>query len=159
MASTTEAPRASGKNTLVIILVAVLVLVLAGGGAAFWMLSKKQGSSAAAPAEVKVAPPVFFTLEPFTVNLLSDDGQRYAHVGLTLRLADPEGEARLTEHMPELRSRILLLISNKHPEDLISLDGKQKLAAEIEAAVDQPFTNGGPANHVAEVLFTEFVVQ
>lgn len=157
MASTTEAPRASGKNTLVIILAAVLVLVLAGGGAAFWMLTKQK--TAAGPAEVKVVPPTFFTLEPFTVNLIADDGQRYAHVGLTLRLADPEGEARLTEHMPELRSRILLLISNKHPEDLISLDGKQKLAAEIEAAVDQPFSNGGPANHVAEVLFTEFVVQ
>lgn len=157
MASTTEAPRASGKNTLVIILVAVLVLVLAGGGAAFWMLSKKQAT--AGPAEVKVVPPVFFTLEPFTVNLISDDGQRYVHVGLTLRLADPDGEARLTEHMPELRSRILLLLSNKHPEDLISLDGKQKLAAEIEASVDQPFSSGGPANHVAEVLFTEFVVQ
>ncbi|HTJ95027.1 MAG TPA: flagellar basal body-associated protein FliL [Pararobbsia sp.] len=158
MASTTEAPRASGKNTLVIILVAVLVLVLAGGGAAFWMLSKK-ASGATTPAAVKIPPPVFFTLEPFTVNLISDDGQRYVHVGLTLRLADPEDEPRLTEHMPELRSRILLLLSNKHPEDLISLDGKQKLAAEIVATVDQPFSNGGPANHVAEVLFTEFVVQ
>ena len=159
MASTTEAvPKASGKNTLVIILAAVLVLVLAGGGAAFWMLSKKSavaGPAAAAP----VPPPVFFTLEPFTVNLISDDGQRYAHVGLTLRLADAEGEKNLTEHMPELRSRILLLLSNKHPDDLISLDGKQKLAAEIVATVDQPFTNGGPANHIAEVLFTEFVVQ
>jgi flagellar protein FliL len=154
---TTEQPRASGKNTLIIILAAVLLLVCAGGGAAFWMLSKqKPGGPPPPPA---IPAPVFFTLEPFTVNLLSDDGQRYVHVGLTLRLSNPDGEARLTEHMPELRSRILLLLSNKHPEELITLDGKQKLSAEIKASCDQPFSAGGPPNHIAEVLFTEFVVQ
>jgi flagellar FliL protein len=158
MATTTtpEPARASGKNTLIIILAAVLVLVAGGGGVAFWLLSKQKQGAPSAPV---IPSPVFFTLEPFTVNLLSDDGQRYVHVGLTLRLSDAGSESRLTEHMPELRSRILLMLSNKHPEDLITLDGKQKLAAEIKSSCDQPFSPGGPTNHIAEVLFTEFVVQ
>ncbi|MEJ0003595.1 MAG: flagellar basal body-associated protein FliL [Pararobbsia sp.] len=154
--SPTDMPRKNGKKTLIIILAAVLVLAAAGGGAAFWMLSRRDTPAHHTPV---VVTPVFFTLEPFTVNLLSDDAQRYVHVGLTLRLANAESEAALNDHMPEVRSRILLLLSNKHPEDLSSLEGKQKLAQEIKTACNQPFSNGAPPNRIADVLFTDFVVQ
>jgi flagellar FliL protein len=165
MASTTAAPRETvatperpGKLTR-IVLIALIALVAAGAAAAgmYFFLSKNGPARASAPPPPP--PPVFFALEPMTVNLLSDDGQHYLRIGLTLKIADEKIEARLTEHMPEIRSRILLDLSNKHPEDLSTLDGKRALANELKGLAEQPTDASAPPVRVQEVLFTEFVVQ
>jgi flagellar FliL protein len=103
---------------------------------------------------------VFFALEPMTVNLQSDDGeQHYLRIGLTLKLNDQKTQDHLTAHMPEIRSRVLLALSNKHPEDLAPLEGKQALAKELAALIEKPTEPGSEPVHVDDVLFTEFVVQ
>jgi flagellar FliL protein len=96
-----------------------------------------------------------------TVNLISDDddSQHYLRIGLTLKIADDKMQARITEHMPELRSRILLDLSNKHPEDLSTVDGKRALADELKKVLDQPTDAGDPPLQIEDVLFTDFVVQ
>jgi flagellar protein FliL len=68
-------------------------------------------------------------------------------------------QAYLTEHMPELRSRILLALSSKQPEDLESLDGKRALADELKLLIEQPTEPGTRSTSIEEVLFTEFVIQ
>ncbi len=165
MASTTAAtqqtvapPAKTGKvkRIVLIVLIALVAAGAAAGGMYFFLSKSAPGKPAPPPPP---APPVFFALEPMTVNLLSDDGQHYLRVGLTLKLADDKMQARLTEHMPELRSRILLDLSNKHPEDLSTLDGKRALAKELKTLVEQPTDAGTPPVQVEEVLFTEFVVQ
>ncbi|MEX3956049.1 flagellar basal body-associated protein FliL [Trinickia sp. EG282A] len=165
MATTTAAtqqnvapPATTGKvkRIVLIILIALVAAGAAAGGMYFFLAKSAPGKPAPPPPP---APPVFFALEPMTVNLLSDDGQHYLRVGLTLKLADEKMQARLTEHMPELRSRILLDLSNKHPEDLSTLDGKRALAKELQSLVQQPTDAGAPPVQVEEVLFTEFVVQ
>ena len=99
-------------------------------------------------------------LEPMTVNLQSDDGeQHYLRIGLTLKLNDQQTQEHLTAHMPEIRSRVLLALSNKHPEELAPLDGKRALAKELAALIEQPTEAGSAPVHVDDVLFTEFVVQ
>jgi flagellar protein FliL len=155
---TVASPPKSGKVKRIVLLV-LIALVAAGAAAAgmYFFLSKNGPGKSAAPPPP--APPVFFALEPMTVNLLSDDGQHYLRVGLTLKLADDKMQERITEHMPEIRSRILLDLSNKHPEDLSTLDGKHALAQELKTIVEQPTDAGAPRVHVEEVLFTEFVVQ
>ncbi|MGN4077510.1 flagellar basal body-associated FliL family protein, partial [Burkholderia gladioli] len=65
----------------------------------------------------------------------------------------------LTQHMPEIRSRILLALSNKHPEDLATLDGKRQLADELRTLIEQPTQPGNRSARVDAVLFTDFVVQ
>ena len=103
---------------------------------------------------------LFFALEPMTVNLLSDDGDtHYLRIGLTLRLDSQATQDYLTEHMPEIRSRVLLALSNKHPSDLAPLEGKRALATELAALIAQPSEPHGKPLHIEEVLFTEFVVQ
>jgi flagellar protein FliL len=61
--------------------------------------------------------------------------------------------------MPEVRSRLLLALSNKHPDELAPLEGKHALAAELKTLVEQPTDKGAAPMHVQDVLFTEFVVQ
>jgi flagellar FliL protein len=148
----------------VIVLIALIAAALAGGGTWFYM-SRHETAPAAQTAQQaqKPAPspiPVFFALEPMTVNLQSDDGEtHYLRIGLTLKLNDQQTQEHLTTHMPEIRSRVLLALSNKHPDELAPLDGKRALAKELAALIEQPTETGGAPVHVDDVLFTEFVVQ
>ena len=113
----------------------------------------------AAPA----APPavsVYYALEPMTVNLQSDDGEsHYLRIGLTLKLDSQATQDALVARMPEIRSRLLLALSNKHPSDLAPLDGKRALATELAVLISQPAGANEKPMHVDDVLFTEFVVQ
>jgi flagellar FliL protein len=165
MATTTAnqqaiAPSAPGpmKRILLIVLIVLVAAGAAGAGTWFFMSMRAPAASAATPAPIPA--PVFFPLEPLTVNLQSDDGQQhFLRIGLTLKLADQATHDQLNEHMPEIRSRVLLALSNKHPEELQTLDGKHALAKELQALIEQPTETGGKPAHVSGVLFTEFVVQ
>ncbi|MGF6769795.1 flagellar FliL protein [Paraburkholderia sp. GAS199] len=166
MASTTAnqqvAPASPGplKRIILIALIAIIAAGAAGAGVWFFM-SKRAPAAASAEAAPAPAPaPLFFPLESMTVNLQSDDGQQhFLRIGLTLKLTDPKTQQELTDHMPEVRSRILLALSNHHPEELAPLDGKRALATELKTLIEQPTDKGAAPIHVQDVLFTEFVVQ
>jgi flagellar protein FliL len=150
-------PAKSGKlKKILIIAIGAIVLLGAGAGGAYFFLGKPHGPAKPAPEP----PPVFFPLESLTVNLQSDDGvMHYLRAGLTLKLRDEKVQALLTEHMPEVRSRVLLLLSGKRPDDLATVDGKRQLANELRAAVQTAASTAEKPVRVEEVLFTEFVVQ
>ncbi|REG60320.1 flagellar FliL protein [Paraburkholderia sp. BL6669N2] len=166
MATTTApqqaAPASPGpmKRIILIVLIAIIAAGAAGAGVWFFM-SKRAPTSASAEAAPPPAPaPLFFPLESMTVNLQSDDGQQhFLRIGLTLKLADAKTQQELTDHMPEVRSRILLALSNKHPDELAPLEGKRALATELRTLIEQPTDKGAAPIHVQDVLFTEFVVQ
>lgn len=168
MASTTAnqqaAPASPGPLKRIILIVLIVILAAGAAGAGVWFFMSKR-SPAPASAETASAPaplpvPLFFPLESMTVNLQSDDGQQhFLRIGLTLKLSDPKTQQELTDHMPEVRSRILLALSNKHPEELAPLDGKRALATELRTLIEQPTDKGAAPIHVQDVLFTEFVVQ
>jgi len=133
-----------GKKKLIIIIAAVLLLVLIGGGAALMMMkSKKQhaededGAEAPAAAETSHAkakpgtPPTFVPLEPFTVNLADKEVDRFAQVGVTLEVADPHMADQLKAYMPAIRSNVLMVLSHKTSTELLTREGKDKLAKEI----------------------------
>ncbi|PRX99223.1 flagellar basal body-associated protein FliL [Paraburkholderia sp. BL25I1N1] len=166
MATTTApqqaAPASPGpmKRIILIVLIAIIAAGAAGAGVWFFM-SKRAPTVASAEAAPPPAPaPLFFPLESMTVNLQSDDGQQhFLRIGLTLKLADAKTQQELTDHMPEVRSRILLALSNKHPDELAPLEGKRALATELRTLIEQPTDKGAAPIHVQDVLFTEFVVQ
>ncbi|CAE6686112.1 hypothetical protein R69927_00073 [Paraburkholderia domus] len=168
MATTTAnqqaAPASPGplKRILLIVLIAVIAAGAAGAGVWFFMSQRSPAPAAAAMASAPapLAVPLFFPLESMTVNLQSDDGQQhFLRIGLTLKLNDPKTQQELTDHMPEVRSRILLALSNKHPEELAPLEGKRALATELQTLIEEPTDKGAAPIHVQDVLFTEFVVQ
>ena len=173
MASTTANPQGTVqpatpgpmKRIILIVLIALLAAGAAAAGTWFFMSRHEAGPAPAQAAAASAAPslsavPVFFPLEPMTVNLQSDDGQQhYLRIGLTLKLNDPKVQQQLTDHMPEIRSRVLLALSNKHPDDLAPLDGKRALATELKTLIEQPTDKGAAPANVEAVLFTEFVVQ
>jgi len=148
------------KRLIVIALIAILAALAAAGGTWFFLSRHKAAPQPGASAAPPSAPALFFALEPMTVNLLSDDGDtHYLRIGLTLKLDDQATQDYLTRNMPEIRSRILLALSNKHPSDLAPLDGKRALATELAALIAQPIAPRGKPLRIDEVLFTEFVIQ
>jgi flagellar FliL protein len=166
MATTTApqqaAPASPGpmKRIILIVLIALIAAGAAGAGVWFFMLKRAPVAATAEAAPALAAAPLFFPLESMTVNLQSDDGQpHFLRIGLTLKLGDAASQQVLTDHMPEVRSRILLALSNKHPEELAPLEGKRALAEELKTLISAPTDKGVAPIRVQDVLFTEFVVQ
>jgi flagellar FliL protein len=135
-----------------------LLLVAAIASATAYYLGGSRSPAAAAPA-VKVEAPIFVALEPFTVNLRQDERERFLHIGVMLKVSDIRSQARITEYLPEARSRILLMLANRQPDSLVTAEDKKQLAAEILKTLNQPFSADQPAQHITDVLFTAFVVQ
>ncbi|BBB60504.1 flagellar basal body-associated protein FliL [Undibacterium sp. TC4M20W] len=159
-AEASDAPAGKSKKKLLIIIAAVVVLlVAAGGGAAFFLTKKapanKEKEHKAEPAKA----PVFLALEPFTVNLQSNDGDKYLQISMTLQVQDEEQVNLIKANMPQVRSRLLLLLSSKDASEILSSEGKEKLVNDIIEKVAQPFTAKGEPQKVSGVFFTSFVVQ
>jgi flagellar protein FliL len=167
MATTTAnqqaAPQSAKPGPMKRLLVIAVIAILAAGaaaGATWFVMQRHASSEPAAPTAPVPAVPVYFALEPMTVNLQSDDGEtHYLRIGLTLKLDTLKTQDELRDRMPEIRSRVLLALSNKHPEDLATLDGKHALATELATLIAQPTEPHGTPARVEDVLFTEFVVQ
>jgi flagellar FliL protein len=164
------APAGGGSKKLVIILIAVLVLVLAGGGAAAFFLLKggdaaesEHAEETAKPKKKKKkgdeGPPVYVTVEPFTVNLNPEEGEQYLQLAFTLQVPDAEQSDVIKNNMPKVRSRILLLLSSKKASEINTPEGKVQLAKEIQAQVNEPFQEHDYEQEVSEVLFTSFIIQ
>lgn len=183
------APPKKKSKLILFIGIGVLLLALAGGGA-FYMMSKKKAAEAEADGEdghgpAKTAhakgksgtPPTFVPMEPFTVNLMPENGEQYLQVVATLKLEDAHVADDLKVYMPELRHRVLMLLSGKKASELQGVDGREALAGEIMTAANdvlgfgsKPQVKGakepdgrakkdtaeGP---VVSVLFTSFIIQ
>jgi flagellar FliL protein len=153
------APKASKKKLIIIIAAAVIVVAGAGGGALIMMRGQAQPGPAKESKTEATKLPVFVTMEPFTVNLQSETGDQFLQVTLTLQVPDAAQEELLKSFMPQLRSRLLFLLSSKKAIEISSVEGKKKLTAEIISTANQPFTAKGAPQTVSDVFFTSFVIQ
>ncbi|WP_194715204.1 flagellar basal body-associated protein FliL [Noviherbaspirillum soli] len=152
---------AKSKSKLFIIIGAAVVLLGAGGGGAWYFLGHKNEAQAeAAPAKAApAAPPVFAQMDPFTVNLQADGGEQFLQTAFTLQVGSQADVDAIKLYLPQVRSRVLLLLSSKRSAEISTVEGKKKLAEEIIAQLKQPFAAGGQPLNVSDVFFTAFVIQ
>lgn len=176
-------PKPRKKRTLLYVLITLSLLGAAGGGA--WMFLG-QTSELTEAVPVKAVPPVFFPLETFTVNLVPEYGDQYLQVEMTVKAIDQKAIDDVRARMPEVRNRVLLLLSSMRASQLAPVAGKLRLAeavrSEINTLIDpasvpakkieriDPATDGAPqaaapqaaevvTGPVREVLFTSFIIQ
>lgn len=175
------------KRIIVYALIILLVLALAGGAAWFFLGHKKaplEGEDPAVDAPPTHAttkgPPTFFPLDNMVVNLADPGGEKVAQVGITLEMADAKDVAQIKTYLPQIRSNVLLLISQRTSQDVLTIEGKQKLAADILQETLRPFDESDPQaaahkgakpakvkivknasgqNPVVAVHFSSFIVQ
>ncbi|MGC3983316.1 MAG: flagellar basal body-associated FliL family protein [Pseudorhodoferax sp.] len=185
-AAADAAPKPKGKKPLILGIVAVLLLAVAG---AAWMLlgrghADDDEEAAAAPpaAHAKkgkdALPPTYLPMENMVVNLADAGGEKFAQIGVTLELMDGKTSDQVKAHLPSIRSAVLLLVSQRTSEELLTRDGKEKLARDIlreasrplgyEVEDDEPAAQDGkprrrarPAafNPIYGVLFSSFIIQ
>ena len=161
-------PVAPKKKSKLLIIVLVLLL-LGGGGAAAWYFwpgedpaaPKKGEAGKAAVAKVAPAKPrTYVPLEPFTVNLQREDGQPpFLQIGLSLKLTDETLSGPIKLAMPEIRSRVLLLLMGKTASELSTPEGKKLLAEQLAREVVQAVPGTTAASGLEAVLFTSFLIQ
>jgi flagellar FliL protein len=144
-ADAVEVPKKGGKKLVLILAIVGLLLAVAGGGAVFVMKRNAAAAAAAeeegdepaaehAPARKKdahAAPPTFLPLEPFVVNLADREQERYAQIGITLQVDDPQVAEQLKAYMPAIRNGVLMILAHKTSSELLDREGKLKLADEI----------------------------
>lgn len=160
----------SKRKTLIIIVIVVLIALLVGGFFVVRMLQHQQAVALGlinaddAPAR-PVAPrrpagqnPYFLALDMFTANLSDKDRERFGQIGVTLEIAGKDAEPIVKSYIPIFRSRILTLLSTKSSAELLTLEGKNALAAEILAMTRSEAGRENGAKIYA-VLFSNFVVQ
>ncbi|SDN37997.1 flagellar basal body-associated protein FliL [Vreelandella arcis] len=156
------AESSGGPKKLLWVMIILVLLSSAGAAAAIYMVMDQRDDNPGEAAEetAERQPPVFLTIEPFTVNLADDrQGTRLLYAGITLRVEDEETRDLLEQHMPQLRSRLLTILSGQEAGSLTSSQGKQQLASNIKARLSEPFDEDQPPLRLSEVLFTEFIVQ
>ena len=157
------AEKSGGSKKLLWIMIVLVLLSSAGAAAAIYMVIDKRESGtqdATMQQPMERESPIFMRIEPFTVNLADDSyGSRLLYTGVTLRVGNDESKAILEEHMPQVRSRLLMLLSGKQANELTSSEGKQQLALAIVDRLNVPLTENQPPLDLREVLFTEFIVQ
>jgi flagellar FliL protein len=144
---------AKSKKFLLIGGILFVVLALAGGGA--WFFISKKNAAAAEDGSIEEVvhaapkgPPTFLPLDNMVVNLADPGGEKVAQIGITLELADAHATDKVKVYLPSIRSSILLLISQRTAEELLQLEGKEKLAADILVEASRPF-DGADAGHAA----------
>jgi len=133
----------------------VLVAAVAGTTYAIVMRTRPANQPPATQAVPMTPKPVFMELDPFTVTVRDTHTDRILYVGLTLKLEDVRARDRLREYLPEVRSALLVLLSEQRPEALQTAEGKLKLAARVREALNAGIARG----QVEDVLFHAFVVQ
>jgi flagellar FliL protein len=138
------------------------LVLLIGGGAGGWYFMNQNAHPGGAAGKAKAEPakpPVFVMLDPFTVNLQAEAGEQFLQVAFTLQVTDQAEVDLIKLYMPQVRSRLLLMLSSKKASEISTLEGKKKLSTDIAALVNQPFAPNGKPLGVSNVFFTSFVIQ
>jgi len=152
------APQKSRK-LLVIAILAFVVLAAAGGAAAWFMLGQDAGAASAGEAKRPAKDPVFVELEVFTVNLRDREAERFLQTKIVLEVRDNAGAEALKARVPAVRNEMLLLLSTKSPHDVLTREGKEKLATELIASANQALAGTPAEGAVEKLLFAHLIVQ
>jgi flagellar FliL protein len=180
-----EANAAKPKSKkLLFIIGGVVVLALLAAGAALFILKKntadheedEDGVVAEQKGHDPKAPPTFLPLDSMVVNLADPGGNRFIQTSITLQLQDAKTGEELKVYMPTIRNGILIQISQRTADEILTIQGKEKLAADImgeiatvmgyetaqpgaDGAAGKKKRNQAATNPVQGVLFSSFIVQ
>jgi flagellar protein FliL len=121
----------------------------AAGGHGSSAGTKSAGGNASSGASTLVP------LAPFIVNLSGDQGQRYLRLMVQVEVRGELSKDELDKHLPEVRNRLIFLLSSKTFADIGNTQGKYDLQAEIIKNINE--TLDGP--FIKKTYFTEFIVQ
>ncbi|MFY9329880.1 MAG: flagellar basal body-associated FliL family protein [Georgfuchsia sp.] len=136
------------------LIIATLVLLVAIGGGASWFMSQEHATTNDVPVQKKESAPtyvpIYVPLESFTVNLQYEGSDQFLQVVMSLKISEESTAEKLKTFMPEVRNRLLFLLSSKRASELTTTAGKEKLSREIMAEVNRLLDPDAAGNRPSE---------
>ncbi len=161
---TQEKKSGGSKLLLIIIIVLLLLLLIIGGLVAYFLLSGNSNQQQAQQPQkiekkhkeaalAQIGP--IYPLDPFTVNLVSSNADRYLKCKIDLELDSPNLQKEIDKKLPAIRDMIIQILSSKTVEEIQTARGKEKLKEEIKRKLNSILTTG----EIRHIYFTQFVIQ
>jgi flagellar protein FliL len=102
---------------------------------------------------------VFYAIDPpLVVNFEDGSAVRFLQISMEVMAKDQKAVDSVQKNMPLIRNNLLLLMSNRDYQSMMSREGKEKLRAEALAEIRSVQKKQG-GEDIDDVLFTSFVVQ
>lgn len=102
---------------------------------------------------------LFYPIDPpLVVNFEDGSAVRFLQISMEIMGKDQKGIDSVQKNMPMIRNNLLLLMSNRDYQSLMSREGKEKLRQEALTEIRAVQKKQGGAD-VEDLLFTSFVVQ
>lgn len=151
------------KSPLMLIIIIVIALaVIGGGGAVTYIMMKGDGDKEKQTEEQQPKEEVqpdtlgpIVTLDSFIVNLAGAGGRNYLKVEIALELSNEQLPVEIENKKPQVNDAILMILSTKTFENVITSEGKLLLKNELLTRLNSVLNTGVIKN----VYFTSFVVQ
>jgi flagellar protein FliL len=175
--ATPPAPKKSGGGFMnaIIVFVMSLLAVIAGGFVNAklhpmpdFKMNKDGLITAVAPAssgghgeggEGGAKSALYYAIDPpLVVNFEDGSVVRFLQITMEIMAHDQKAIDSVTKNMPLIRNNLLLLMSNRNYQSLMSREGKDKLREEALAEIRNVQKKTG-GEDVDDLLFTSFVVQ
>jgi flagellar protein FliL len=104
-------------------------------------------------------PSLYYAIDPpLVVNFEDGSAVRFLQISMEIMAHDEKAIESVQKNIPLIRNNLLLLMSNRNYQSMMSREGKDKFREEALAEVRAvQKKEGGP--DVDDVLFTSFVVQ
>jgi flagellar FliL protein len=104
-------------------------------------------------------PSLFYAIDPpLVVNFEDGSAVRFLQISMEIMAKDQKSLESVQKNIPLIRNNLLLLMSNRNYQSLMSREGKEKLRAEALAEIQSVQKKTGGLE-IDDVLFTSFVVQ
>lgn len=101
----------------------------------------------------------FYAIDPpLVVNFEDGAAVRFLQITMEVMAKDPKAIESVQKNVPLVRNNLLLLMSNRDYQALMSREGKEKLRQEALAEV-RAIQKKEDAPPIDDLLFTQFVVQ
>lgn len=168
MAEENEAEEEKKKSPLMMIIIIAVACLGIGGGAAFFLLGSSSSDAEAetdteeAAEEEAVASKeaYYFSLDPaFVVNFQGKSRARFLQVNIDGMTREEVMKQEVTKHLPQIRNNIVLLLSSKTYDDLITPEGKETVRQEVLAEIQKVMESETGKKGIENIFFTSFVMQ
>ena len=181
-----EGTKKAGLSTVKIIIIAVtLTLVLGGGlvGGTFYFVTSMNPPQAAAKKDNTdnaaedagdeaedeevadedkvIEPPQYYSMDPkFVVSFSNQKYARFMQFSLEIMSRDGEIIKKVEQHIPVIRSNLLMLFGSQGYDEMVTREGKEKLLNEVAADINNTLNKiTGDSDGIEAAYFTSFVIQ
>jgi len=168
-----------GSSTMKIVIIAVILALVVGGGLVAGTLyfvndssdeksSVEEGEDGEDGEEVvdtkPKSPPLYTSMDPkFVVSFKKQNNARFMQFSLHVMSRDKEVENKIKEHMPVIRSSLLMMFGAQNYESMITREGKEKFLSDavidINASLKKAMGVEEIESEVEAAYFTSFVIQ